>query len=378
MSKKETHLSLLPNGFVDLLPPEAGQEAQAISTLMNIFSSFGYERIKPPLVEFEESLLAPGPGAALSNETFRLMDPVSHSMMGIRSDITPQIARIASSRLAGEVRPLRLCYANDVLRTRASQQRTERQFCQAGCEIIGAGDAQADIETCVLALLGLDALGLEDLSIDLALPQLAGKIFDEAGMTGDKREKISEGLERRSRDILDQLDGKAKDQFAALLNAGGAAEEALAKLEKAGLPASAKDDMTAVKVVYQGLQKALSELELAVSVTIDPLESKGFEYHERFGFTVFAKNVRGELGRGGRYNVYFGADKKGESATGFTLYLDTVRKALPPAEKKNRIGVAAGESWAVIRTLQNDGYVVVRGGSADCTHIYKSGKVEKI
>ena len=111
MSETDTHPALLPGGFADLLPSEAEQEARAITVLMETFASFGYARVKPPLVEFEDSLLAPGPGAALAHDTFRLMDPLSHRMMGIRSDMTPQIARIASSRLTKEVRPLRLARA---------------------------------------------------------------------------------------------------------------------------------------------------------------------------------------------------------------------------------------------------------------------------
>ena len=113
--------ALLPSGFEDLLPPQAEAEYAAIATLMGVFRGFGYARVKPPLAEFEESLLAPGPGAALTQETFRVMDSDTHRMMGLRSDITAQIARIALSRLSEEKRPLRLTYANDVIRTRASQ-----------------------------------------------------------------------------------------------------------------------------------------------------------------------------------------------------------------------------------------------------------------
>ena len=98
---------LLPSGLRDVLPPTAAQEAAAIENLIAFFELNGYERVKAPLVEFEEGLLS-GAGAAIASETFRLMDPVSQRMMGIRPDITPQIARIATSRLADAPRPLRL------------------------------------------------------------------------------------------------------------------------------------------------------------------------------------------------------------------------------------------------------------------------------
>ncbi len=99
--------ALLPAGLRDDLPPEAEFEAGVIERLMATFASFGYQRVKPPLIEFEESLLA-GPGGGVGPWMFRLMDPVSQRMLGLRADITPQIARIASSRLGNAQRPLRL------------------------------------------------------------------------------------------------------------------------------------------------------------------------------------------------------------------------------------------------------------------------------
>ena len=105
---------------------------------MAAFAAHGYERVKPPILEFEDSLFA-GSGVAVSEQTFRLMDPVSQRMMGLRADTTPQVARIAANRLAGDARPLRLCYAGQVLRVRGTQLAPERQVPQAGIELIGTG-----------------------------------------------------------------------------------------------------------------------------------------------------------------------------------------------------------------------------------------------
>ncbi len=107
------HPALLPAGLRDLLPPEAETKAAAVETLMEVFASHGYQRVKPPLLEFEDSLLA-GSGAAVAEQTFRLMDPDSQRMMGLRADTTPQVARIATTRLAHAPRPLRLSYAGPV------------------------------------------------------------------------------------------------------------------------------------------------------------------------------------------------------------------------------------------------------------------------
>ena len=134
---------LLPAGLADGLPPEAGHESLLVARLVARFAAQGYALVKPPLVEFEESLLN-GIGAALREHCFRLMDPVSQRMMGVRPDMTPQVARIARTRLARAPRPLRLCYAGEVLRVRGTQLRPARQFEQVGAELIGASSAAAD------------------------------------------------------------------------------------------------------------------------------------------------------------------------------------------------------------------------------------------
>ncbi len=323
--------SLLPSGFEDLLPPHAEVEYAAIGTLMAAFGKFGYERVKPPMAEFEESLLAPGPGAALASETFRVMDPVTHRMMGMRSDITAQIARIALSRLAKEPRPLRLTYANDVIRTRGSQARTQRQFTQVGCEMIGADTVASDIEICVVALKGLADLGVKDVTIDFALPRSVDEIF---------------ALTKTPKTEVDALRHKL----------AGDADKALAALDKIGLK-----DTKRLKAVVSGVQAAIKGLGLTgFKLTIDPLETQGFEYHNGVAFTIFAKNIRGELGRGGRYDVYEGETPR-ESAAGFTFYMDTLRQGLADHIKKDIKTISGKADWAEVKDLQDQGFTTIIG-----------------
>src|SRR4029078_8849248 len=160
------HRGLLPAGLADLLPPDAAREARAIATAIERFAAFGYERVKPPLVEFEESLLA-GPGAALASQTFRLMDPVSQRMMGVRPDMTVQVSRIAATRLKDAPRPLRLSYAGNVIRIKGTQLRPERQCSQAAPERRGADPAEADAEAVLLSADAVKAAGVQGLSVDL-------------------------------------------------------------------------------------------------------------------------------------------------------------------------------------------------------------------
>src|SRR5487761_2258448 len=151
--------ALLPAGLRDLLPPEAATEAAAVEALMEVFAAHGYARIRPPLLEFEDSLLA-GSGAAVADQTFRLMDPDSQRMMGLRADTTPQVVRIATTRLAGAPRPLRLSYAGQCLRVRGGQLSPERQVAQAGIELIGHDSPDADAEIVLVGAEALAAVGL--------------------------------------------------------------------------------------------------------------------------------------------------------------------------------------------------------------------------
>ena len=126
-----THRGLLPTGLADILPPEAEFEASVTESLMTSFAQYGYERVKPPLIEFEDVLLS-GSGSTTAKQTFRMMDPISQRMLGVRADMTLQIARIASTRLGDVPRPIRLSYAGQVLRVKGSDLRPKRQFGQIG------------------------------------------------------------------------------------------------------------------------------------------------------------------------------------------------------------------------------------------------------
>lgn len=374
--------ALLPSGFMDVLPPEAQNEAEAISSLMGLYTAFGYERIKPPLVEFEETMLGDGPGAALAGDTFRMMDPVSHRMLALRADSTPQISRIAKTRLAETGRPLRLTYATDVLRTRASQDRLARQFTQVGCEIIGGQDAKDQIEIAVMAVWGLSKIGVKEITIDLALPRLADHLMRKFKIYNDsRREEITEAVRKRDKDYFGAGKEKLDKLMVSLLDLNDGADETIKKLEKIGdqdIRVLCRD----LKEIYNGLQTAFAALGLEhVNISLDIFEHKGFDYHKGVAFTLFADHVRGELGRGGLYNLS-GDDDAPKMASGFTLYMDTVRTAYHPQNDAKVIAVAEEQSWGDLKSLQEQGWKIWRGevkkAPAYCSHKFENGKVKEI
>ncbi|MCQ4162618.1 ATP phosphoribosyltransferase regulatory subunit, partial [Roseomonas sp. GC11] len=218
--------ALLPSGLTDLLPPEAAHEAALVEALLAVFASHGYERVKPPLLEFEDSLLA-GSGAAVADQTFRLMDPDSHRMLGLRADTTPQVARIAATRLADMPRPLRLSYAGQVLRVRGSQLAPERQIPQAGLELIGTDCPEADAEVALLGVEALAAIGITGVSLDLTLPTMAPALLDAAGVQGTLRRRLARALDRKDAAAVQELAAEAGPPaigLPALLTAAGPAD----------------------------------------------------------------------------------------------------------------------------------------------------------
>ena len=230
------HRALLPAGLRDLLPPDAETEAASVEALMEVFAAHGYQRVKPPLLEFEDSLLA-GSGVAVAEQTFRLMDPESQRMMGLRADTTPQVARIATTRLAHAPRPLRLSYAGQCLRVRGSQLAPDRQIAQAGIELIGCDNPAADAEIVLVGAEALASVGLTRTSFDLTLPTLVPMLLDDAGFTGPTRAALARALDRKDAASVARHGGSLAPTLTDLLLAAGPADRALPAL-RSGQPAA--------------------------------------------------------------------------------------------------------------------------------------------
>jgi ATP phosphoribosyltransferase regulatory subunit len=351
------HLALLPAGLYDLLPPDAEIEAEVTGRLMGVLASHGYQRVKPPLVEFEETLLS-GAGTATASDTFRLMDPISHRMVGVRADMTPQVARIATTRMSHMPRPLRLSYAGQVLRVKGSEMRPERQIGQAGAELIGAEGPAADVEAIAVAGEALQAVGVPHLSVDLTLPTLVPAIVEAYGLGGEREAALRAALDHKDAAAVAALAGEAGRLLAELIASAGIAAATRAALDRLDLPARARQERDRLGAVLDGLAAAVPDLK----VTVDPVENRGFEYHTGISFTFFARvdpehGPLGELGRGGRYQA--GAPATPEPATGFTLYTDTILRTLPPVPRRRRVLVPPSTDRERAGALREAGWITV-------------------
>jgi len=383
-----TNKDILPAGMCDVLPPDAEIEATATEQLIACFSSFGYERVKPPLIEFEESLLSGG-GAAMAGQTFRIMDPISQRMMGVRTDMTMQVARIAATRLKKRARPTRLCYGGQVLRVRGSQIRPERQFGQVGSELIGSHSPKADLEVILMAVDALSSLGIENLSIDVALPTLVPSVLRDLNLDNQILVNLHSILDRKDESALDslasQIDKETINLLKALLRTTGPAESALKSIAKLKLPKIAAAECAVLGSVVNDIQTAASDLNL----TIDLVESRDLKYHTGITFTIFAKSVRGELGRGGRYFTGERGVKNSEPATGITLFMDSILRAIPASKEIGRLYIPIEmdvyearkfrkEGWITINGLESIGNTKTEAKRLGCSHFISNGKIQKI
>jgi len=365
----------LPDGLRDVLPPDAARECATADRLVACLAASGYDRVDPPLLEFEDNLFH-GVGQAIAPHTFRLMDPVSQRMMGVRADMTLPVARIATTRLAKAPRPLRLAYAGPVLLVKGSQLRPERQFTQAGAELIGADTPRADAEVILLAAQALCAVGVQDLSVDISLPTLVRQVCAAHGLDAGQQEAVRAAMAHKDTAGLPPLPEAAAAVLRGLLSAVGPVDRALARLAPLDLPPDAAAERDRLAAVVDETGQGMADLQ----VTVDPTEYRGFEYQAGLSFTFFAKGVRGELARGGRY----AAGDAAEPATGFSVFLDSVLRAVPGPARRDRVYLPAAVTFDAARALRAQGHVAVAGlepvadPSAEarrlgCSHVFLDG-----
>ena len=345
-----------------MLPDEAERRRHISSGIMGCFARLGYAEVSPPLLEFEESLLADGPGKALAGNTFRLMDPQTQRMLAVRSDMTAQIARIATSRLAHLPRPLRLSYSGEVLRIKAERTTPDRQLCQLGVELIGADSLSDDCEVALVALQALAEAGITDLTLDLNSPRLFDALLEGKSHKATDWTKLQAAVAGKDMDGVAAIPHPQQKTLLALLGIPllptEARTAALTKISKQGdLPPTAQ---TALRQLMQ-LADTLAAAMPAIRVTIDPLEQRGFDYHEGVAFAIFSPNLRGELGRGGRYRPIANGGDKADMSTGVTLYLERVLRVAPPLKKHPLTYVPSDYGFATWLDLARGGQAAIMG-----------------
>jgi len=284
------------------------------------------------------------------------MDPGAHKVMGIRGDITLQIARIAMSRLAHMPRPLRLCYNGLILRMRGEQLKDNRQLRQAGIELIGSASPDADAEVILVAAAALKKAGIDTLSIDLNLPGIVGSLLASESLDNDQLNTLFEAVAHKDVSAIQGMSFGSRDTLIALMQCAGPATSALSAIAKLDLPVSARQQCRDLQEVVNILTKCGRP---EWTLTIDATENRGLAYHNGLGFSIFVPGAACEVGRGGRYLIEGTTPETNTEATGFTLYVETLRGLLPEPQRGKRVLIAEGIGSGKAAELQADGYITV-------------------
>jgi ATP phosphoribosyltransferase regulatory subunit len=333
---------LLPEGLEDRLPESAARITTAMRACLDALDAHGYDRVRPPLLEFENSLASRMEGVR-TRKMFRFVDPASLRTLALRSDITPQIGRIAATSMKDAPRPLRLAYCGDTALIKASQLNPARERLQLGAELIGADTVEAAAEIVTIAIAALQSAGITGISVDFTLPDLVDTLANgDASLDAEKTNAIRRELDTKDAGGLKAAGGEA---FLPLLYAAGPIDKALTDLR-------AFDREGALTSRLEGLSAIAERIGESARVTLDPTERHGFEYQSWFGFTLYAEGLRGAIGRGGTYSI----GGTGEAATGFTLYLNALAQIAPQPEPARMLYLPQGHDPAIAAKLRQEGW----------------------
>ena len=355
---------LLPENLADTLPAEARRIEELRRKLLDLYRSYGYELVAPPLVEYLDSLLS-GTGSDLGLRTCKLVDQLSGRTLGVRADFTPQISRI-DAHLLNREGVTRLCYCGSVLHARPADALSDRELLQIGAEIYGYEGVEADIEIIRMAFESVRQAGVTQARLDLNHPGVLHAVFEsDPALRGYEEElvlllsaKDAPGIELLCRDIA---------------GIQAATQAALCTLPSLYGNADVLARAQAVLPTLPRIQAALADLQTLVNalpgydVSIDLADKgSGYGYHSGVVFSIYAEGWHDALVRGGRYDGISKDFGRERAATGFSLDLRKLSTGLPPPPLTRAIRAP----WAndpsldqALQALRRDGKVVIQFGA---------------
>jgi ATP phosphoribosyltransferase regulatory subunit len=305
---------VLPEYIEDILPAEAMRIEALRRKVLDLFFVNKYELVVPPLLEYMDSLLT-GTGHDLELRTFKVVDQLSGRMMGLRADITPQVARI-DAHLLNRKGVTRLCYCGSVLHTRPAGPAATREPIQIGAEMFGEPGIQGDLEVQRLLCEALALAGAKSVRLDIGHVAVFRSIVQAAKVNAEREVELFEALQMKDvpalRTLTKRLDGKTRDALIMLPELYGG-KEVLDCAEKA-LPA-----IPALKKAL-GTLRALAKAS-TVPASFDLAELRGYHYHSGVVFDAYCDGVSGPVARGGRYDEVGKAFGRARPATGFSIDL---------------------------------------------------------
>lgn len=347
---------LLPEGIEELLPPQAQRLEQLRRAVLDLFTSWGYELVMPPLVEYLDSLLT-GTGNDLDLQTFKLTDQLNGRMMGVRADITPQVARIDAHRLSDRKTPVRLCYQGTVLHTRGDGLGGARSFTQIGAELYGHAGVESDAEMVNLMLDTLALAGVDSVYVDLGHVGIFRALTQAAGLDAEQESQLFDALQRKAMPEIQALlealsvDAGIRQAFEDLVWLNGGAEV----LDKARL--ALKGHAAALKALDEVTQVAerVSQRQPNLQLHFDLAELRGFHYHTGVVFAAYQAGQGRAIAQGGRYDDIGAVFGRARPATGFSADLRALAALGADADAgdaEKTIFAPAGDSPELIEKIR--------------------------
>lgn len=325
---------LLPEGIEEILPEEATHLENLRTQLLDLFACWGYELVIPPFIDFLDSLLI-GAGHDLDLQTFKLTDQISGEMLGIRADMTPQVARIDAHNLKHEW-STRLCYVGTILHTRGDPLEKTRSPMQIGAELYGHAGKESDIEVICLMLEMLALTGLLNVHLDLGHVGIYRALAKQAELTCVQESELFDVLQRKARPELTELmdsyaiDSELKTLFLKLPELNGDRDV----LNKAQVIfAHANEEVQQALADLTAIADILATRFPALAISFDLAELRGYHYHTGMVFAAFVPSIGREIARGGRYDNIGAVFGRARPATGFSADL----KLLTSLSKKTGI-----------------------------------------
>ncbi len=350
---------LLPEYLEDVLPAEALRIEQLRRKLLDLFHVHGYQYVIPPMLEYMESLIT-GVGHDLDLATFKVVDQLSGRLMGVRADMTPQVARI-DAHLLNHQGVTRLCYAGSVLRTKPDGLAQTREPLQLGAELYGHAGVESDIEVQRLLIAALACIGIKKVHLDLSHVGIFESLIKLGNINQQLEQALHIALQNKDQSTVAQLTAdlspETRDALIALMHLNG--DRVILDRARQVLPSTPE-----IESALDSLEKASAALaQLKVTVSFDLSELRGYHYHSGIVFAAYAQGYKGPLALGGRYDEVGLAFGRARPATGFSLDLRGVVTALSPACLVDVILAPAVENEALqekISQLRAAGQVVVQ------------------
>lgn len=321
---------LLPDGVEEMLPDRAVRLESMRRTLLDLYRSWGYELVITPLIEYLESLLVTG-SAELDLQTFKVTDQLTGRMMGVRADITPQVARIDAHCMRSES-PVRLCYAGSVLHTRPASAGAPRSPVQAGAELYGHAGFESDVEVLHLMVETLGAAGLADVQVELGHVGIFRGLTETAGLDDAGERELFSLMQRKALPELDRFVSERVEspQLAMMIRElpklnGGAEVLDRAEQQLSGAPASVLAALANLREIAAGIHARVGDLRLYYDLS----ELRGYHYHTGVVFSAYKPGHGDALAKGGRYDEIGRLFGRARPATGFSVDLKQLACARP-------------------------------------------------